>query len=459
MPQQRYKQHFCILFACVFCLALSFLKGNDPAAFLPDGNVVASSLRKTPDPLSSEQLLVAMDAKIASLKTDVNAMMDEKLTASNARNDKQMETKIETAVLRIETKIETAVLAKATEEPPAGGGTVTGPASGGGTTATGPASREEGSVIEAKSVTERGEADQAAFGRNMSVVLRTWWRDAPIAAPGLESVIRFVGDQLLEIVVVTDEESAETVRTGLVEKLMEKYPELHQRDGIRLHVEPMFLENGHIQQKYSKMTADTYTKGDLIFHIDSDCVLIQWKSECYLEEGKPVNDYATFESLDKIVEIWKNGTSTVLGIPEELYEFSRLNQHVYPKQLYSILRRRVEDVHGMPFAEVFEKLKLVGKHEHWFQDQSTVLVSDFNLLGATSFHFAPDLMFQKNMTNGASSWRPICVSQCNVRVLGNECCETWLNEQIALADRGGIPKAHISCNPGDFQPTHPCFCG
>ena len=38
----------------------------------------------------------------------------------------------------------------------------------------------------------------------------------------------------------------------------------------RIVVEEVFLEDGHIQQKYSKLTADLHTKANFILHLDSD---------------------------------------------------------------------------------------------------------------------------------------------------------------------------------------------
>jgi hypothetical protein len=208
------------------------------------------------------------------------------------------------------------------------------------------------------------------------------------------------------------------------------------------------------------MTADMYTKGDFILHLDSDCVVTQWKDECFMEDEKPVNDFATFESLhDTGVGIWKQGTEVFLGIEQEEYEFSRLNQHVYPRQLYSVLRKRVEDVHGVPFLDVFDMLNVVGTHKDQaeYGYNSTLLISDFNLLGATAFHFAPNLMTFKNLTDPMVPWRPLCVAQCNVREQGTGCCEQWLAQQMQLAEQGYTTKAHVSCNT-DFAPDDPCFC-
>ena len=38
----------------------------------------------------------------------------------------------------------------------------------------------------------------------------------------------------------------------------------------KLVIEDAFLNDGHIQQKYSKLTADLHTEAEFILHIDSD---------------------------------------------------------------------------------------------------------------------------------------------------------------------------------------------
>lgn len=299
--------------------------------------------------------------------------------------------------------------------------------------------------------------------RTLSAVLRTWHQDASMALIGLSSVVKQIDNQLLEIVVVTDEESATVVQTNLIEPLAAMFPDLYQRKGIQLRVEPMLLRNGHIQQKYSKMTADMYTQGDFILHVDSDCVVTQWHDACFLEDGKPVNDYATFESLIPPsglgVLIWKQGTEVFLGIPDEIYEFSRLNQHVYPRELYSVMRKRAKEVHGVPFLDIFHKLNVVGTYDDKISNgqNTTLVVSDFNVLGATSFHFAPQLMTQKHL-DGHTPWRPICIAQCNARVLGAECCEKFLKNQTLLAQSGKATSAHVDCKH-DFPLEDPCYCG
>ena len=228
--------------------------------------------------------------------------------------------------------------------------------------------------------------------------------------------------------------------------------------------------------------ADTYARGDYILHIDSDCVILKWDESCFRseEDGKPVNDFATYDQLRKAtapnisdaawiegpnIRQWKNGTDFVLGLGTngDNHEWSRLNQHVYPRELYPILRQRVEQVHNVSFHDSFLKLKMVGTFDDLRSERqkgnNPVLVSDFNLLGATAFYFAPDLMFSKNLTSPGTAWRPICVSQCNARIYSKKCCQQWMHEEMLKIDEGKGDKvpAHLpKCKT--FSKNQPCSC-
>jgi hypothetical protein len=304
----------------------------------------------------------------------------------------------------------------------------------------------------------------------ISAVLRTWHEDADVAVTGVQSAIDIMGDELLEIVIVTDEQDEQVVREKLLDVIARSHPQHVASGVVRIHVEKTFLRNGHIQQKYSKMTADKYTSAPYILHMDSDCAVVQWQSECYLHNDKPINDFATFEQIAGLgfnyIWQWKEGTEVVLGIENELYEFSRLNQHVYPRELYGMMRRRIEEVHGVPFESVFDKLNLVGRGIDKREDPSgtAIVVSDFNVLGAAAFHFGYDLMHHVNLTAG-EPWRPVCIAQCNSRIFSKpECCQMWLSDQIEVAKSGGFPSAHIPYPEKGkdclttVEPSHACGC-
>ncbi len=276
----------------------------------------------------------------------------------------------------------------------------------------------------------------------ISVVLRTWYEDAELAFTAATSAIQAMGDDMLELVIVTDEGSDKVVRRHLFDPLRKQYNGL-----VKLHVEKTLLRDGHIQQQFSKIMADTYTKGNLILHLDSDCAVVKWSEDCYLEGGLPVNDFGTFKSLEAHgVGIWKRGTEVALGIDDEENEYSRLNQHVYPRQAYELARRRMEKVHGVPFVKTFQKANFVG-YAPQIHEPNVTLFSEFNVIGAAVFHFAPELMFHKNVTAGSNErWRPICITQCSARHFSKKCCEAWFQVQSLQKDKGSI-QHHI---PDDY---------
>jgi len=68
---------------------------------------------------------------------------------------------------------------------------------------------------------------------------------------------------------------------------------------VRIETEEKFTA-GTIQHKYTKLTADTFSSKDWIFHIDSDTVVTAPISKNYLvTEGKPILEIASYESLKK----------------------------------------------------------------------------------------------------------------------------------------------------------------
>ena len=136
--------------------------------------------------------------------------------------------------------------------------------------------------------------------------------------------------------------------------------------------------------------------------------------------------------------------------------YSRINQHVYPRDLYKKMRTFFEEKHQMSFEELFTKYRLVGTGPHLRSGLGDHLISDFNLLGKAA-HFLEDGQLMTQVDLGAGeSWPKICVSQCNSRLYSLSCCDMFRDEQIAIAQQGGKPEAHMDCN--NFAPGHACSC-
>ena len=199
---------------------------------------------------------------------------------------------------------------------------------------------------------------------------------------------------------------------------------------LSIKVEAVFAINGHIQQKYSKMIADKYLKSPFIFHLDSDVVVHKkWNPSCYSHHGRIVNEYASFTKLPSSVIQWKTGMQKMLSIKNVEYEFSRKNQHVYPRSIYRKLRKHLERIHEMPFKGMFYRdgLKLVGRGHDLRNEKGSILISDFNLLGAFAYYFDPVLMKSVDVSDG--HFLPFCTSQCNLRMCGLDCI-AWMKEQM-----------------------------
>ena len=287
---------------------------------------------------------------------------------------------------------------------------------------------------------------------SISVVLRTWSEDAATALVAAESALTQI-PHLLELVIVTDQGSTEAVQHELINPLNELIGKSDKK--IKFIVEEPFLHNGHIQQKYSKMMADTYTNASYILHLDSDGAITNWEDDCFLRDKLPINEFDSWENLPDSVRQWREGTAFLLGVEKNdvKYEYSRVNQHVYPRQLYKMVRDELEKIHGVSFKELFTKFNLVGTGLDHRKINGSILISDFNILGA----FADKLgvMFSLNLGEGGK-WRKICTTQCNARRWSNTCCDQFRHEQIENAKNHKPVKAHLVCD--DYGEDHPCHC-
>lgn len=207
---------------------------------------------------------------------------------------------------------------------------------------------------------------------------------------------------------------------------------------VKFFVEPKLLENGHIQQKYSKLTADTHTSAQYILHVDSDLWYHSWNEDCFFSptDHRPIVEFDSWDHLTPEVEQWRNGSERLLKLPVGAikFEYSRANQHVYPRSLYRGLRSYLETRHGKSFEKIFKETPLVGTNAHLVAKRahgvsSALLVSDFNLIGAFAHYFAPRSVHFVNLGSPSKDDPPHaeCVSQCNLRLFSPKCCLAWFN--------------------------------
>lgn len=306
--------------------------------------------------------------------------------------------------------------------------------------------------ISSYSPTSRMQAEEAPEKANsIAVVLRTWIEDAETALVAAESALEQIED-IKELVIVTDQLSAQKVKEALIGPLHEQYG----TDKIKLIVEQPFLVNGHIQQKYSKMMADTYTDAAFILHLDSDSAITNWEDACFLRDGKAINEFDLWENLPDSVRQWRQGTFTLGKAESDIkHEYSRVNQHVYPRELYKKIRDKMEAIFGTNFKNIFKQYTLVGTGVDRRKINNSTLISDFNTLGAYAHLEFPDTMYQLDLSTG-KPWRKICTTQCNARRWSNECCDLHRREQIQRAKLGLAVNAHMVCT--DYGQDHPCHC-
>ncbi|CBJ32752.1 hypothetical protein Esi_0364_0009 [Ectocarpus siliculosus] len=174
-------------------------------------------------------------------------------------------------------------------------------------------------------------------GYNISVMFRTFVGDAVLFNVALPTVSRYFPDAK-EIVVVVEESDG---------KLFEEIIKPHQKTApfaIRVVTEPNIMD-GHIQQKYSKV------------------------NNCPRAGGR--------------------------GLPSRwgktLFTSSASSTHMYPA-----IRGFMEQRHGMPFEEFMAsrrgKCMSVKTLATWTLEEQTLLLSDFNLMGAYLWYHMHDEM-------------------------------------------------------------------
>lgn len=144
-----------------------------------------------------------------------------------------------------------------------------------------------------------------------------------------------------------------------------------------------------------------YCKGDFIFHLDSDVVLhrpVLYK-DLFLR-GLPMLEYDTYDNLrDTGASRWQLGTAFAVGHSPILYEYSRSNEHLYPREMYAPARAHIERrFKGIRFADYLatrpgsskgkstaKYRKLEARYLPEGEKDSVSLFSDFNYAGTWLF--------------------------------------------------------------------------
>lgn len=197
----------------------------------------------------------------------------------------------------------------------------------------------------------------------LSILMRTYGDDLRFAALAFESARRYV-PYAHEYVAVVPESDLEEAN-----KILPKF--------VKTYGEPNVMD-ASIQQKYTKLNADKYTEGRYVMHLDSDVVfyrMLNHKDVFVL--GKPILEYDLYSN---IASWWQAGTSYTMGHPVA-YEYSRSNDHVYPRCIYKRAREYLEKRFGMSVRDFMKTRR--GVHDITDENENPEsLFSDFNYIGA-----------------------------------------------------------------------------
>eukprot|EP00903_Cladosiphon_okamuranus_P017930 g16498.t1 len=224
----------------------------------------------------------------------------------------------------------------------------------------------------------------------ISVMYRTFFGDSWLFEMSIQTVFRYFPNALELVAVVIEEDEA------LFEDIMDR----HRASApfpLRVVTEPDLMD-GHIQQKYSKLRADLYTRGDYVMHLDSDVVLLEDITYSHIFHlRKPVLPYRRYRTETatglQVSTCWQNGTSIAIG-EEVLHEYSIFNTHVYPRAMYSAARDFIEEHHKMSFVDFMSTRS--GKcmdAAKMFRLKPQGMFSDFNFMGAFLWYHMHDAVY------------------------------------------------------------------
>lgn len=157
---------------------------------------------------------------------------------------------------------------------------------------------------------------------------------------------------------------------------------------------------GHMFQQAIKCQADLYCpRANYIHHVDSDSFFVESRGpELQFQGGLPVMPfcrYAWIETGHPGALAWKHSTERALNFRVEC-EFMRQMPLVYPRELYSLLRHRIESQHGATLMDYVMQCKV----NHFYES-----FSEFNCLGALAFKWYQHLFWWSNTEQTSWDWK------------------------------------------------------
>jgi hypothetical protein len=220
------------------------------------------------------------------------------------------------------------------------------------------------------------QSDEDVF-KKVSVAFRSYAGDIDLAPEAVESAMKYI--PLAKSFTMTVPESDFQL---FQRKFNSSYPHILIDERFTLRAEEKLLKDDRMQQKLSKMLADTYCRGKFILHVDSDMIFRRkLLAVDVMFNGKPMLFFQEAKSLLPFVVAWPEGTSTALG-KETTYEFSRTALKLFPRSVYAPARAHLEKLHGESIVEFLNKRRPVHNPA-----DGPLLFSDFNYLGAYGFYF------------------------------------------------------------------------
>jgi len=209
------------------------------------------------------------------------------------------------------------------------------------------------------------------------VLIASYKKDFEWLAPNLTTLRRFSKGFLPPVISVSSEDAAEA--RALVKNV---YPEAEVwvkdgRPGL-----------GNLRAQVSMMLGDMLcAKADYIWLVGSDCVVSsEFTPEPFFRNGKPVmliNSYEELLTYAPGIEPWRVGTTNALGF-EPQYEYMRRLPLIYPRELFALVRRHIESVHGKTFEDyVYD----VGAYAQKSNRSDAANFSESNVMGAFAHRF------------------------------------------------------------------------
>jgi hypothetical protein len=176
----------------------------------------------------------------------------------------------------------------------------------------------------------------------MEIFLVTYAKDYDFTSYTLRSIDKFgSGFSGVTMVVPSGDES--------------RFQPLARKHGVNLRPYHEYAAKGFLHHQVCKCEADLWCpKGtDLVAHIDADCMFKEpFSPDTFMRGGKPILVRERYEDFRHYPArySWKECVERALGI-EMPWETMVRHPGVFWTGMYGEMRRRIEEVHQMPFTQ------------------------------------------------------------------------------------------------------------